>query len=200
MARSGAPVGECQFRKYDKAGICEVEAAFKSAASAEADAIVDKVIGRWYDNSEPYDLSHVDASPPNPKLPGGAEIIRAYVSLDRNRPEETRTARFSASEIRERVFLHVHFSLPTGWQTRELPFTFVEYFEDGFAYKIIDNTHTFHAGRTQDSLSYRVGAWPGRRWIVMGDIEIATWAPGRYWVSVYHEGQKVAEVEFEVTP
>ena len=88
MARSGAPVGECEFRKYDKAGICEVEAAFKAAAPGDAAAIVDTVIGRWFDNSEPYDLSHVDTSPPNPNLPGGVEITRAYISLDRDRPED----------------------------------------------------------------------------------------------------------------
>ena len=66
-ARSGAPDGGCEFAM---AGVCRVEAAFKAAAPAEAASTVDKVIGRWYDNSEPYDLSHVDASPPNPKLPG----------------------------------------------------------------------------------------------------------------------------------
>ena len=135
-ARSGAPVDGCE--SVRRAGMCQVAAAFKAAAPAEAAATVDKVIGRWYDNSEPYDLSHVDASPPNPSLPGGVEITRAYISLDRDRPEETRTDSFSASEIREQVFLHLHFSSPTVQQARELQLTFVEYFEDGFAYRIRD--------------------------------------------------------------
>ena len=180
--------------------MCEVAATFKAAAPADAAATVDKVLGRWYDNSEPYDNSHVDTSPPNPNLPGGVEITRAYISLDRDRPEATETDRFSASEIREKVFLNLHFSLPTLQQAREVPLTFVEYFEDGFAYKIIDNTYTFYAGRTQTSISYRVGAGPGYTWVIRGEAEERTWAPGRYWVSVYHEGQKVAEVEFQVTP
>ena len=203
MARSGAPVGECKFKKYDKAGICQVIAAFKSAAPAEAAATVDKVTSRWYDNSEPYDLSHVDASPPNPKLPGGVEITRAYISLDRDRPEETRTDSFSASEIRDRVFLHLHLSSSTAQPTRKFPFTFVTYFEDGFAYKDNDATYTRSAGWTQTSLSFPIGDGPGRAWIPVGaqtGVEIPTWAPGRHWVSVYHEGQKVAEVEFQVTP
>ena len=221
ISRSGAPVGECKFQNYDKAGICEVIAAFKSAAPPEAAATVDKVTDRWYDNSEPYDLSHVDASPPNPNLPGGVEITRAYISLDRDRPEETRTDRFSASEIRERVFLHLHFSSPTARQTRELPLTVVEYFEDGFAYRNSDVTHTLNAGRSQSSRSFFIGAWPGYPWVPVihgrqgaqtgtdgrgstlipgRDVEIPTWAAGRHWVSVYHEGQKVAEVEFQVTP
>ena len=200
-ARSGAPVGGCEFAM---AGMCKVEAAFKAAAPAEAAATVDQVLDRWYYNSEPYDNSHVDTSPPNPKLPGGVEITRAYISLDRDRPEATRTDRFSTSEIRDRVLLTLDFSLPTGWQTQKLPLTFMTYFEDGFAYRNNDTTYTFYAGRSQASLSFNVGDRPGRTWIVqasIGKMEPAPmWAPGRYWVSVYHEGQKVAEVEFQVTP
>ena len=198
MARSGSPVGGCEF---SKAGMCKLKAAFKAAAPAEADAIVDKVLDRWYYNSEPYNLSHVDASPANPNLPGGVEITESYISLDRDRPEETRTDSFSASEIREKVSLHLQFSSPTIQKTRVLRFTFVEYFEDGFAYKIIDDPHTFYAGQTQTSLSYQVGAGPGYTWSIgIGEWENRTWSAGRYWVHVYHEGQKVAEVEFEVTP
>ena len=208
ISRSGAPVGECEFKNYDKAGICEVVAAFKAAAPPEAAAIVDKVIGRWYDNSEPYDLSHVDTSPPNPKLPGGVEITQSYISLDRDRREETRTDSFSASEIRERVFLHLHLSSPTVQLSRRFPLTFVTYFEDGFAYKDNDATYTRNGGWTQTSLSFPIGAGPGYTWIpvihssqgAQPGPETPTWAPGRHWVQVYHEGQKVAEVEFQVTP
>ena len=205
LARSGAPVGECKFKKYDKAGICQVAAAFKAAAPAEAAATVDRVVGRWYDNSEPYDLSHVDTSPPNAKLPGGVEVTQAYISLDRHRREETRTDRFSASEIRERVYISLHFSSPAGQQAQEIPLTVVEYFEDGFPYRIWDRT-----GRPQSTRSYSVGPIPGYSWVPVihssqgaqrdVEVEIPTWAPGRYWVSVYHEEQKVAEVEFQVTP
>ena len=210
LARSGAPVGECKFKKYGKAGICEVAAAFKAAAPAEAAATVDQVVGRWYDNSEPYDLSHVDTSPPNPKLPGGVEITQAYISLDRDRREATRTDRFSASEIRERVYLSLHLSFPAVQQARELPLTVVEYFEDGFPYRVMDRTPTLNSGRTRSTRSYSVGPIPGYSWVPVihssrgaqrdVETEIPTWAAGRYWVHVYHEEQKVAEVEFEVTP
>ena len=205
MARSGAPVGGCG---YAKAGMCKVAAAFKAAAPADAASIVDKVLARWYYNSEPYDNSHVDASPPNPKLPGGVEITRAYISLDGDRPEETRTGRFSASEIQERVYLSLHLSFPAVQQARELPLTVVEYFEDGFPYRVMDRTPTLHTGRTQSTSSYSVGphtpgdSWivkdtPDRTRIVWGNVEAPpTWAAGRYWVQVYHGEQKVAEVEF----
>ena len=205
-ARSGAPVVECEFKKYDKAGICEVETAFKAAAPAAEAATVDKVIGRWYDNSEPYDLSHVDASPPNPNLPGGVEITRAYISLDRDRREETRS--FSAGEVEERVLLNLDFDSSAARQAQKLRLTVVEYFEDGFTYRVMDRTHTPNTGRTRSSRSYHVGPIPGYSWIpvihssqgAQPGPETPTWAPGRYWVSVYHEGQKVAEVEFQVTP
>ena len=78
LARSGAPVGECEFKKYDKAGICEVAAAFKAAAPVEAAATVDQVVGRWYDNSEPYDLSHVDDQPTQSQIAGRR---RGYAGL-----------------------------------------------------------------------------------------------------------------------
>ena len=198
-ARSGAPVDGCE--SVRKAGMCQVVAAFKAAAPADAAATVEKVIARWHDNSEPYDLSHVDTSPPNPDLPGGVEITRAYISLDRDRLEETITDGFSASEVQGWIFLNLHFSSPTVQQTRELPLTFVEYFEDGFPYRIRDYTHTFYPGQTQTSLLHFIGAGPGYTWAIpAGEVEEPTWAPGRHWVHVYHEGQKVAEVEFQVTP
>ena len=196
--RSGAPVAGCESAK---AGMCQVKAAFKAAAPSEAAATVDQVMDRWYYNSEPYDLSHVDDSPVNPTLPGGVEITRAHVSLDRDRREETRTDSFSASEIEERVFLTLHFSFPAVQQAREFPLTVVEYFEDGFPYRIMNRTHTLKTGRTQMSHSYLIGAGPGYTWrIRSNEGEDRSWRPGRYWVYVYHEGQKVAEVEFEVTP
>ena len=198
-ARSGAPVGGCE--KVMWAGMCEVGTAFKAAAPADEAATVDKVLGRWFDNSEPYDISHLDTSPPNSSLPDGVKITQAYISLDEDRPEVTRTDSFSADEIWERVFLNLHFSFPAVQQERELPITVVEHYEDGLPYRIINRTHTLHSGRTQMSRSYLVGAGPGYTWRIRNDAGAdRSWRPGRYWVYVYSEGQKVAEVEFEVTP
>ena len=196
ISRSGVPVAGCE--DVRKVGVCHVEAAFKAAAPDDV-ATVDKIINRWYYRNEPYDNSHVDTSPPNPKLPGGVEITRAYISLDRDRPEETSTDIFSASEIRERVNLSVDFSFLEDQQTWEIPLTIVEYFEDGFAYRIMDGTYTLRPGRTRASRSYSIGAGLNYTW-TKGKTGEPTWATGRYWVSVYHGEQKVAEVEFEVTP
>ena len=201
LALKGSPVGECEFNEYDKAGICQVRAAFRDAAPPEADAIVDKVISRWYDGGEPYDLSHVDASQPNPNLTSGLEIARAYISLGRDRPASTETDRFSAGEVKERVYLNLLFSSPGGRQAQNLPLTFVEYFEDGFPYRIRNSTYHFSDGYGEITRTHSVGAGPGYTWIAWGDWERPpTWAQGRYWVQVYHGEQKVAEVEWQVTP
>ena len=170
----------------DRPNICHVEAAFKAAAPA---AIVDSVLASHFYGTEPYDTSYLDASPVDPSLPGGVKVTRAYISLDRDRREENRTDDFSAIGVQEQVYLHLHFSSPTVQPTQKFPLTFVEYFEDGFAYNRQNLTFSLNAGSPQAS-----------RWLYVGLRGRGTWATGRYWVYVYHEGQKVAEVEFQVTP
>ena len=195
MLRGVGSASQCE---DSTGGICHVEAAFKAAAPADMATTVDTVIARWYDNSEPYDISHVDTSPINPNLSDSIEISRSYISLDSDRREETMTDSFSASDIQENIFLHLHFSSPTVQKARKLPLTLVEYFEDGFSYSSHSVTYTLEAGRHQISPGFPIG--PGGHTWVEGDFEDRTWAPGRYWVYVYHEGQKVAEVKFRVTP
>ena len=196
MSRGGGPDSRCQ---EPRAGICHVEAAFKAAAP-DAAAAVDTTIARWYDSSEPYDTSHIDTAPADPNLPGGVKITQSYISLDADRREETTTDSFSAGEIQHRVFLHLHFSSPLAQQkTQQLPLKIVEYFQDGFPYRSYDATHTLDPGRPQTSRWFPIGPWTGYTWVV-GDFEHRTWAPGRYWIHVYYQHQKIAEAEFQVTP
>ena len=174
-----------------KVDICHVEAAFKNDASAEAAAIVDKVIDRWYHGTEPYDTSYQDTATVDPSLPADirGETTRAYISLDKDRREETQTDSFSASEVRGRVYLTLHFSYPRIQEEREFPYMVMEYFEDGFAYNARSLKTTFQTGWTT--------SWT---WFSLGPSNERSWAPGRYWAYVYHEGQKIAEVAYLVTP
>ena len=71
----------------------------------------------------------------------------------------------------------------------EVPLQIVEYYEDGFAFNGWDAELTAEAGYIGGTEWFSVGASPSNRW-----------APGRYWVYVYADGQKVAEVQYEVTP
>ena len=182
------PKDDCEGVELD---ICHVEAAFKNNATEEAAAIVDKVIARWYHGSEPYDTSNQDTSPADPNLPSDVqgELTRAYIVLDRDRREETKTDSFSANEVHGPVYLYLHFSYPRIQDERTVPLTVVEYFEDGFAYDPHNRKATFKTGWTVSRSWFRIGPGEERRW-----------APGRYWAYVYHDGQKIAEVEYLVTP
>jgi hypothetical protein len=47
------------------------------------DAVVQAVVGRWYDGSAPYDLSRLDTSDPDPSLPGiDGRVLKAFVGPD----------------------------------------------------------------------------------------------------------------------
>ena len=155
---------ECEGVKLD---ICHVEAAFKNHATAGSAAIVDKVIARWYHGTEPYDTSHQDTSPADPSLPGDVpgELTRAYIALDRDRREETKTDSFSASEVQGPVYLYLHFSYPRIQEERTLHYTVVEYFEDGFSYDPDNRKTTFKTGWTGSRSSVRIGPRTERRWL-----------------------------------
>ena len=178
----------CEGVKLD---ICHVEAAFKDDAAAESPAIVDKVIARWYHGTEPYDTSQQDTAPVDPSLPADVrgETTRAYISLDKGRREETQTDSFSASEVQGKVYLTLHFSYPRIQEEREFPYMVIEYFEDGFAYNARSLKTIFQTGWTT--------SWT---WFSLGPSNERSWAPGPYWVYIYHEGRKIAEVEYQVTP
>ena len=173
-----------------KLGICHLEAAFKADASDEENAAVEKVIARWYHGSEPYDTSYQDTGPVDPILPSvGGRITQAYIALDKDRREETTTDRFSTEGLEDRVHLFLHFSYPRIQDEQELNFDVVEFFEDGFFYRHKSRTSTFKAGWTGSRSRFTIGP----------DPESRQWKPGQYRVYVYHEGRKVAEVEFQVT-
>ena len=63
------------------------------------------------------------------------------------------------------------------------------WFEDGFP---IQRIH-----RTIEAMEGYIGAqWPA----YIGPTQWNWWAPGRYYVYVYHEGAKVGETDFTVFP
>ena len=175
-----------------RADICHVRSAFTDEEiSTEVLATIDKVIARWHDGSEPYDTSFLDTGPVNSVLPDEVNgyLTRAYIALDKDRREETTTDKFSASQVQDWVSLYLHFSYDKRQEPYELAFTVVEYFEDGLAFRLQDRTTTFKTGWSHSWQRFWIGVNP--KW---------KWAPGHYWVYIYHEGRKIAEVEYEVTP
>ena len=109
------------------AGIEEVETAFKQNVSPEVVAIVDTVIARWYHGTEPYDLSHLDTSPVDPNLRSVDGYVRdAFIILDRDRPEESRTDQFSATDFQGWIYIVLSASLPSTQSPKELMLVLVQ--------------------------------------------------------------------------
>lgn len=172
-------------------GIGLVRKAFTSAAednAAAVEPIVEEVIDRWNEGVMPSDQTNVpDGRPVVAELPEVyGWVDRAYVSLEEaGRPVHS----FSVSDAGEWVWLTLEYSHDYAGPPTELTFEVVEYYEDGFPYR--RNTLTLAADR---------GYAGGVQWLSIGPGPGQNWAPGRHWIYVHHEGRKVAQVEFEVTP
>ena len=181
-----------------KAGMRDLRDAFK-AASPEAAAIIDTITARWYDGSEPYDMSFRDVSPVEPILNSiDGRVDRAYIALSQ---DGSPVSRFSAQGVTD-VWLALEYSYQGDSQPLHLEI--VESFEDGFVFRRREETVDTPAEQSKHFFHLPVGILypkdseanvpsPSELW--------SEYAPhGRYWVYVYHEGRKVAEVQYEVTP
>ena len=158
-----------------------LKAAFHSSADSAA-----KVIARWHDGTEPYDLSRLDHDPVDPRLPGiNGRIDDADIVIGQNGPA---VRRFSARALDDWVFLKLNLSHRVN-AVSEVPLRLVEYFEDGLRFS--DRTVVLTA-----EPRYSGGSW----WWSVGADPTRQWAPGRYWVYVYANGRKAAAVEYVVTP
>ena len=162
------------------AGIAEVRNAFQGVVAAS-------VIDRWYSGYGQGQRHGPDDRPVVAELPEVfGWVNRAYVSLEEaGSPAKT----FGASEAGEWAWLTLEYTHDYAGPPRELTFEVVEYFEDGFPYR--RDTLTIEADRRYSG---------GVQWLSIGPGPGRNWAPGRHWVYVNHQGRKVAQVEFEVTP
>ena len=152
---------------------------------ARADAAV--VIDRWYDGTEPYDLSHIDTAPVDPSLPViGGRIDMAYIVTIEEGPAVTS---FSAQDVDGWVYLTAKYSYEVSGGPYEVPLEIVEYYEDGFEFRRRSKSITAEDGFIGGTLWFSVGASPSQKW-----------APGRYVVLVYSGQRKVIEVMYYVTP
>ena len=162
-------------------GIEHVRHAFRSE-----DGAASAVVARWYDGSEPYDLSRLDASPVDPSLPSiNGRIDEAYIVTRTDGPA---VSTFSAQDISDWVYLTLKHSHSVS-AAREVHIEIVEYFEDGFALR-----------RRTSKLTAEPQYTGGTRWFSVGSPPSRKWAAGRYYVYVYTDGRKVADVEYEVIP
>ena len=177
--------GEDDTESGTEVGMSHLREAFRMGADIAA-PVVNVITSRWYDGSEPYDVSGRDARPVNPALPAVNGLIdQAYVSTMRG---GTPGSSFSAQAANDWVWLFLDYDYAVS-EPREVELELVDYFEDGFVFD--RRTVSFTA-----KPEYIGGSW----WLRVGISPTERWAEGRYWVYVYHEGRKVAEVEYEVVP
>ena len=128
-----------------------------------------------------------DPSPVDPSLTGiNGRIDQAYIALA---TDGQPVGRFSASDVDGWALLTLKYTYELTGGPQELSLEMVEYFEDGFT-----------NGRRNVTIPVQPQFAGGTQWLSVGPVAPLRWAPGRYWVYVYLEGRKVAEVQFEVTP
>jgi len=171
------------------AGIAAVRRAFAGdglAAGPAVKARVQEIIERWHSGAELSDGPLPDPTAAVADLPEiNGRIRRAYLSLTPGGPP---AHRFSAAAAGDWAWLNLEYSYHFSGPPQELNLEVVEYFADGFPYRQVRDAVTLTAPGGGGWRRYSVGPGPGRQW-----------AAGRHWVLVYHQGVKVAAVEYEVT-
>ncbi len=180
-------VAELESDASETAGIGEVRRAFAGDVGPDSGESATDVIERWYSGYSSERTYGPDNRPVVAELPEVAGWVnRTYVSLEEaGRPVKT----LAAADGGDWAWLTLEYSHDYAGAPTELTFEVVEYYEDGFPYR--RSALTIEANRKYSG---------GVQWISIGPGPGQDWAPGRHWVYVHHEGRKVAQVEFEVTP
>ena len=164
--------------------ICHVREAFTTHAPGDTANMISAVIDRWYDNSEPYDLSWINGTPVEAEIAAiDGRIDRTYLSFSGSgNPISAVTAEPSRSRL---LFMNLDYSGQSSNGLEHLPIEVALSFEDGFEIR-----------RKQTYMPvYTVGT-PQTHYVSIG-YEMAL---GRYWVHAYLGEQKIAEATFETVP
>ena len=142
-------------------------------------------IGRWYDRTEDYDLSHLDLRPADPTLPSiNGQIDEAYLQIGEDGPS---VSSFSVEDPADQtVWLNLDYSYNVTGGPHKLLLDLVEFYEDGFEFRRGTVEITAESQYIGGVSSAYVGS--------------DKWAPGRYWVYLYDGDRKVVDVQYEVTP
>ena len=172
--------------------VCHLRAAFVQDANEESAAIAERVIGRWYDGTEPYAPTEVVA--PDPVIPSIGGRVNAFIAASHGgTPLEgplSESEKTPADQHHPHVLVSLNYDYPTQKPTGEVEFKVLSYFEDGFAFHSRTVSFTLQSGHKGTS----------SEWVSVGLNPRDPWPIGRYWVSVYHDGMKVGEAPFEVVP
>ena len=175
------PDDECDdYRKT----ICHVKEAFTTYAPEGVADTVEKVIDRWYDRTERYDVSDIDDTPVEAEIAAiNGRIEGAYLSFSTGGlPVSAVTLEPNRVSI---LYLNLDYSYSDSGGLESLPIEIAVYFEDGFEF-LRRSTDMPVPGETT-RMTHHIG------------IDDAM-GLGRYWVHAYWGEQKIAEVTFETVP
>ena len=101
-------------RRGTSVGIEQIRKAFRSDDGAES-----TVIARWYNGTEPYDLSRLDPHTVDPGLPGiNGRIDEAYIATSTDGPA---VSVFSAQDVTDWVYLTLKYSYSVSGGPHEVP-------------------------------------------------------------------------------
>ena len=165
----------------DRLTDCHVKEAFTAYAPAEKTPIIEKVIDRWYDGSEPYDLSYIEDTPVTPEIAAiSGRVDNAYLSITRGGP--TVSVVMVGPNRNPALYLNLDYSHRNSSGLTSLPIEIALYFEDGLEFRRIMSELALPAEASSQTHHVQV---PYER------------VPGRYWVQVYTGEQKIAEATFE---
>ena len=167
--------------------VCHVKEAFTTYTAEEKVPVVERVIARWYDFPETYDISHIEDTPVNPDIPaidgrveeaylsltwGGSPVSNVYVGPNRN----------------PLVLLNLDYSFENSSRLEFLPIYTELYLDDGTGIQ-----------RMLTDLQVLPLTHGTKRW--SHAVNVPFWREvGRFWVQAYSGEQKIAEVTFETAP
>ena len=149
------------------------------------------LINHWYLGEPLTPTGHpptrIDISAPNPAIPQiNGYVQDAYLSLSyQGKP----IIQFSATQHQDYAYVNVHYLYNISGDPQGADLEIVEYFQDGFATRSTPHTivaEPHHSG--------------GTFWIPVGPGDNTPWRTGSYWTMVYHQGYKIAQVQWNVTP
>ena len=178
-------LSQVQERRGTKLEIEQVRDAFKGNAD---DAIVDTVVARWYDGTQPYAIPEETTTPPNPSfLTIDGRLVEARLAATRGGPSITSVSEGDVDDWLWLLFRWTH----NASSVTEVPLAFVSYYEDGFEFNRHEITLTAHSYEKNRALS---------GWYQTGLSATAPWREGQYQLRIYNESRLLAQLEYEVTP
>ena len=164
-------------RRGTEVGINHLRAAFDSRPARET-------IKLWYEGPRPPPTLPV-AKPVDPNLRSiNGRVAQAYITIGEHGPA---IKSFTSRSVKDWMYLRLEIKYSASHCPCRVNLDVALHYEDGFP--------ATHRTVPLDVESQYIGI---TQWVSLGPPPDEPWAPGQYWVHVYHEGRIVANEAFVV--